>query len=65
LPWLARVFVQVLLSLLLLAAEGVFFIFAVVSFSPAPFQSPLLYVIQLSNVAVLPNITDTLSEPVL
>jgi len=64
-PWLARVFVQVLHSLLLLAAEGVsHFYFPVVFFPLAHFKAPLLYVIQLlSDVTVLPNIT--LSEPFL
>jgi len=60
-------FVHVLLSLLLLAAEGMsLFYFSVVSFPLAPLQAPLLNVIQLlSDVAVLTNITDTLSEPIL
>jgi len=40
------------------------FYFSAVSFPLAPFQAPLLYVIQLlSEVAVHPNTTDNLSEP--
>jgi len=60
-------FVKVLFSLLLFAAEGAsLFYLSVVSFPLAPFQAPLLYVIQvLSDVTVRPNITDTLSEPFL
>jgi len=63
LSWLARVFVKFLISLLLLAAEGVFLIFQF-SLPLAPFLAPLLYVIQLlSDVTVLPTITDTLIKP--